>query len=196
MKATCGNQQVTALIDPGSVSSYINKRTAANCKKHGWKSKIDQRVTILADGTETKLKDSFIGQIRVMEKTIRQQFLVMENLNHDMLLGMDALRKLNIKIQLNGQTLRNPDQTTSTCTVTDQDGPSHLTTSEIKQLEHFLENEMKKFNKIKGATSLIQYQIQLENSVPIKQRYRPRNPAMQQINNRQGNRKNAQGRSD
>lgn len=80
------------------------------CKKYSWKLKIDQRVAVLADGMKTKLKNSFVGQIRVIEKTIRQRFFVMKNLSHDMLLGMDVLKKLNIKIELNEHMLRNSDQ--------------------------------------------------------------------------------------
>ena len=49
------------------------------------------------------------------------------------------------------------------------------------QAERFLEKHLGRFNQVRGTTPLIKHQIVLEDPTPVKQRYRPRNPAMQAI---------------
>jgi len=41
--------------------------------------------------------------------------------------------------------------------------------------------ELRKFDKVRGPTDKIEHTIRVKTNVPIKQRYRPRNPAMQAI---------------
>jgi len=48
-------------------------------------------------------------------------------------------------------------------------------------LKRFLDKELEEFNHIKGQTDKTEHVIRLKTDVPIKQRYRPRNPAMQAI---------------
>jgi len=109
-----------------------------------------------------------------------QKFLIMTNLRHDMLLGMD-LRRLDFEIRLNNQPLVNYGSapTAGICTI--EGGLAHLTTGEHRALEQFLESEVNKFDHIQGVIPLIQHRIQLEDTTPIKQKCRPRNPAMQRI---------------
>ena len=185
MKVFLGKQSVIALIDPGSVRSYVNEETARICQKNKWRQETSQRIAVLADGTETTLKNSLTGQIRTINKKFTHQFLIMKNLSHNMLLGMDALRKLKIKISLNGQIIESTIEQTDMCSIEIQDGLAHLTISEREQLEILLKNEMKNFKGTQGVTPLIQHKICLENITPIKQRYRPRNPAMQEIINQE-----------
>jgi len=45
----------------------------------------------------------------------------------------------------------------------------------------FLTTEISKFKGTSGRTDKIKHHIQLTDTTPIKQRYRPRNPAMQDI---------------
>ena len=56
---------------------------------------------------------------------------------------------------------------------------------EKAQAEKFLERQLKRFEQVKGVTPLIEHEIRLEDPTPINQRYRPRNPAMQQIINQE-----------
>ena len=59
----------------------------------------------------------------------------------------------------------------------------NLGKGEKAQAEKFLNRQFKRFEQVKGVTPLIEHEIRLEDPTPIKQRYRPRNPAMQQIIN-------------
>ncbi|KAL6421457.1 hypothetical protein ACFW04_012928 [Cataglyphis niger] len=62
-----------------------------------------------------------------------------------------------------------------------QRGLTTRTTNEKEKLQEFLRKEFGKFEGISGPTNKIQHRIRLKNDAPIKQRYRPRNPAMQAV---------------
>ncbi|XP_025264171.1 uncharacterized protein LOC112637817 [Camponotus floridanus] len=57
------------------------------------------------------------------------------------------------------------------------------TAREKEELQQFLEKELKLFKEVHGATNKVEHDIRLRNTTPLKQRYRPRNPAMQAIIN-------------
>lgn len=60
---------------------------------------------------------------------------------------------------------------------------SALNESEEAILKRFLDDELQRFNEIRGRTTLVEHKIRLKDDNPIKQRYYPRNPAMQTILN-------------
>jgi len=55
------------------------------------------------------------------------------------------------------------------------------TATEEQELRKFLTSELEKFKDVHGPTTHITHKIRTKTDVPIKQRYRPRNPAMQRI---------------
>lgn len=61
--------------------------------------------------------------------------------------------------------------------------PLTLTADEEAKFNKFLDKELPLFEQINGTSPLIQYKIELLNPEPIKQRYRPRMPKMQEIIN-------------
>jgi len=58
-----------------------------------------------------------------------------------------------------------------------------LTADEEDRLQDFLAAELPGFESIEGTTPLIYHHINLTQSEPIKQRYQPRNPKMQEMIN-------------
>jgi len=64
-------------------------------------------------------------------------------------------------------------------------GLSIPTNKETQQLKEFLNTELQKFENIKGPTDRVQHQIRVKSVQSIKQRYRPRNPAMQDVINKE-----------
>ena len=62
---------------------------------------------------------------------------------------------------------------------------TNLKKHERAQAEKFIKGQLQRFDKIKGVTPLIKHEIKLEDPTPIKQRYRPRNPAMQKMINQE-----------
>jgi hypothetical protein len=59
------------------------------------------------------------------------------------------------------------------------------TAEEEQKLQSFLREELEKFTTVTGTTNRIEHRLRLIDTQPIKQRYRPRNPAMQAIINRE-----------
>jgi len=63
---------------------------------------------------------------------------------------------------------------------------ANRTAEEGHRLEKFLAEELKKFDDVSGPTDRSSHHIRVKPGVqPIKQRYRPRNPAMQTIINQE-----------
>ena len=56
-----------------------------------------------------------------------------------------------------------------------------LQLEEKKRVERFLKAQMERLLANKGVTPLIKHEIRLEDHTPIRQRYRPRNPATERI---------------
>jgi len=52
---------------------------------------------------------------------------------------------------------------------------------EAARLRDFLRTELAAFERVKGPTDKIKHTIRMKTDRPIKQRYRPRNSAMQKI---------------
>lgn len=57
--------------------------------------------------------------------------------------------------------------------------------SEAARLQEFLATELPLFERVKEPTTYTEHQIRLKPGTPIKQRYRPRNPAMQAVINQE-----------
>ncbi|XP_017466911.1 PREDICTED: uncharacterized protein LOC108359521 [Rhagoletis zephyria] len=99
-----------------------------------------------------------------------------------MILGMDFLSKRGIVVTLDGQPL-NPDTsprpTPTLCCLTER---AHLNEEQNQELTHFLDHNKTLFSKITGPSTAAEHTITLRYNQPLKQRYYPRNPAMQQQN--------------
>ena len=89
-----GRNTLQALIDPGSVCSYVNRRVAALSIKQGWKREKNDSVALIADGTETPLGECLSGRMLVMNKWVRMKTTIMHQMSYDVLLGMDVLAPL------------------------------------------------------------------------------------------------------
>lgn len=57
------------------------------------------------------------------------------------------------------------------------------TPGEDRKLQDFLVRELAAFENVRGPTDRIKHKIRLKTDQPLKQRYRPRNPAMQAVIN-------------
>jgi len=103
----------------------------------------------------------------------------MPNLDCPILIGVDLWAKLRIHLPL--------PPIVATTTVPSVGGISQglipRTADEEQRLQRFLEQELAAFEIIQGPTDHIEHKIRLKTDQPIKQRYRPRNPAMQAVIN-------------
>lgn len=112
----------------------------------------------------------------------------MPGLITDLILGMDVLASHNFTVELQrASVFLDGDLVTATGT---QQPPANnnntcliLTGNEQKRLQEFLNQELPLFESVRGTTPLIEHKIHLLKTEPIKQRYRHRNPKMQEVIN-------------
>ena len=128
-------------------------------------------VATLADSTQTRIKSSVTGTCMIEGKPTNCTFLAIEQMGHEIILGMDILEALGLQLSLNGLT------TNPTLSVGDQNvctvGISELTKGKKKSVDEFIAEEKKLFDTITGPTHLTSYRVKLKDSTPLKQRYRP-----------------------
>jgi len=94
-----------------------------------------------------------------------------------LILGIRTLQELGL-IRIDDRVVVAPEVSAGSTV----DAVEKLTKKESRRLLEFLEAELPRFEAVTGKTSLIEDRIRLrEDAVPIKQRYYPRNPAMQAI---------------
>ena len=70
-----------------------------------------------------------------------------------------------------------------TCAVSPPIGLQELTAGQTQKLMKLIDGEKKQFESVTGVTTRAQHEIRLKDHMPIKQRYRPRTPALQDISN-------------
>ena len=180
-----GAHWFTALIDPGSVRSYVDQKTDQHGRKQEWRMEDSHETAILADGSEVSLGRKLSGMISAANRKIEAEFLKLPNLSPGILLGMDALSKLGLQMFIKGINItpKGGGKKNHACAIEGPVAMTNLRNNERAQVERFIEGQLQRFDKIKGVTPLIKHEIKLEEPTPIKQRYRPRNPAMQEMIN-------------
>lgn len=102
----------------------------------------------------------------------KQYFL---NLSDDIILGMDAMLGIKVTIKKNVEISEQITNTDGLSSISD------LSHQEYIKLEKFIKNNLKEFENLHGPASVEPFELKMENFDPIKQRYFPRNPAMQEI---------------
>lgn len=131
----------------------------------------------LADGATVGIPDTATLLIRIGNRNYQHDFGIMPALTGDMLIGTDLWTRLQI-------TLSPPPLRTKGNPAVNQitEGLAVRTPDEEQQFHDFLTRELPMFNAVMGPTPCVQHRIRLKaRTEPVKQRYRPRNPAMQAI---------------
>lgn len=167
-----------ALLDTGSELSFVNQETADHAAAQGHQLVATASKVNLADGAPSVISQTIRLPITCGKKTHWHRFLVMPSLRTAMLIGVDLWSKLEIRLAPPGRV---QEDTRDASSVTRPKGLSPLTPDEEERLQDFLRRELEKFQFVHGPTNLVQHRIRLKTTEPIKQRYRPRNPAMQAI---------------
>ena len=174
--SSCG-RIFRALFDTGSDHSYISSRVAALAREKGIRPQPVHGYVRVADGRTVDITEKYELPIRIGKRTMRHYFEVMPGPEDDMLVGVDLWQKLG-----NWLPPPPPEGETGMPRVgAIAEGMIPRTVDEETRLRQFLQEELAKFEKIRGPTDRAVHTLQLLDATPIKQRYRPRNPAMQQI---------------
>lgn len=170
------------LIDTGSAVSLISDEVAHFLKANGVvPTEVPGRIA-LADKTIIPTNDAYTFALSFQGsgKPISVWFIHLKSLTVPILLGMDLIKIGNL-VTIN---------TVSEALIVDSvplsqnqnvDSLSEETQREV--LACMLSRELAKFDKVSGRTHVVEHTIKLKDETPIKQRYYPRNPKMQEVIN-------------
>lgn len=167
--------EIEALLDTGSEASFINA-DIAHKSQIGFPTTATDGKVQLADGTLTPTQGNVTCPIHIGEHTLRHTFQVIPTLDSAMLIGVDLWARTRITIAPPPRNRHRP-QRVKEPTV----GLAAGAGTEEQRLREFLDTELELFRDVHGPTDKIEHVIRVKESRPIKQRYRPRNPAMQAI---------------
>ena len=107
-------------------------------------------------------------------------FCYLPNLSDDIIIGTDFLSQHNFQMSLNHVQIR-PTQSNNNEACHSIKPFDSLDQNQKKQITDFLAKELQKFEAITGPSTITQHRIQPKHDRPMKQRYIPRNPAMQSV---------------
>lgn len=164
------------LLDTGAMASVIGQEVAKFLEQEGFRA--DDRATIarMADGNTAEIKGRFRFECEVGPYHTVMTARHLPSLATSLIVGMDVINELQLitfKLGI-GELITNAEDPFTFAVVTE------LTEPQKRQLSDFLKNEFTKFEGVNGVTRLMEHEIRLKDCNPIKQRYYPRNPYMQQ----------------
>lgn len=190
-------QRFKALIDTGAVVSLINDEVATFLTSKGTSPRRGQYQISLANSAQVPVvwTYTFRSEINGIERELSMAHL--PSLTVPIIFGVDIIRPLGL-VKLNFPKWETDDQNTAVDCVNpgnepfqsnEQEDNRKLDQNENEKLNTFLCEELLKFDSSTGRTTLVEHHIKLKNKEPIKQRYYPRNPAMQNVINEEVNHK-------
>lgn len=131
----------------------------------------------MADGTAARTLGKARLAMDIQGRTYVHDFWILPTLREAALIGIDLWSRLGLTISPPRQLRARHRQPTCGKTT----GLTTSTQEEEERLKDFLKHELQKFQTVTGPTPMVEHHIRLNRTTPIKQRYRPRNPAMQTI---------------
>ncbi|XP_067612946.1 uncharacterized protein [Eurosta solidaginis] len=185
VKLTIEGLNVRALVDTGATLTYVGD----TIRKHLEGKKIacapSVRNVQLAD--RTCVVSSYTYQVTILcnNKPTHMRVSTLPNLAEYMILGMDFLRERGLTLTLDGNLLppATPTQNTIIAKLSTVTEGKHLRATQNAERAVFLNHHQRIFGGITGPSRAAEHVISLKHDRPLKQRYCPRNSAMQQIKN-------------
>lgn len=185
-----------ALIDTGATQSVVNDSIEKWLRELGIPLCERNSQLEMADGSRTNALKSAYLPVRAGSKLVVLLFDVLPCMPYSVVLGTDYLSRVGAKLDLSENTIRInniliPALSTYQSYSILSGGTralhanDHLKPDDDVSLMHFLDNELKLFDLVPGRTRVVRHRIVLENSTPIKQRYYPVSPVIQEMINSQ-----------
>lgn len=131
----------------------------------------------MADGTRVAISQLIEARVATSKRTTKHQFATLPGLSTAVLIGTDLWAKLRFTLPPPPTRMASWGPAIGTVSRATIGAPD----SEADRLKEFWAGELPKFEQITGPTKHATHHIRLRCKTPIKQRYRPRNPAMQAI---------------
>lgn len=196
---------IKAVVDSGATNNFIKKEFAERLKKNSIRA-VKAVEVVLADGTKKTISMSAKFNITFGNVTTKCIFLVMPDFNEDIVLGLDFLRTFNTTINcaglsVNCKTKRRRTQEKGTNSrevpnrhrshlaaansqppgIQDELIPSRHTEEEERRIRELLQEELPRFNCLKGLVSHVEHKITMKDNRPFRLHYVQPNPDMQAI---------------
>lgn len=171
VKVQIGSKMYHGLIDSGAISSFMSKEPLHEIRAKNLAGIAESNLKVsVADGRRASIIGQVTCPVKIEGNDYQIKFHIIPGLNTPVLLGVDALRALNCRLDFRTMT-------SSINTLGEE-----LEDMTEDQARGIIQEELKKFETINGPTTLTQHEIRVKpGQEPIKFRYSPRNPAMQQI---------------
>jgi hypothetical protein len=201
VKAGIYGTTVLALFDTGADKSYMGTRVYRICQEIGIPMRpSEEHFVRLADKTTLTIVGSMNIPVVLEGKTHMLEIQVLETLDVDLVLGMDALSQMKIHIDARERSWTYQGEVTSLepyrfvekmwslGTVSDLDpktGLLELDENQQECLDSFLREQLTVCGKGKGRTELGEHVINTGKAPPLKQRYYPVTPIVQEAINTQ-----------
>jgi len=167
---------VPALLDTGSEISIINAEMAQRAREMKIHPLEGVGEINLADGSSAAIPGRVLLPVTIQGRTLWHRFSILPSLDSPVLIGIDLWARLGLAIP--APPWQHPASKGGGRVLT---GTTPSDPTEATRLKEFLRTELAAFGRIKGPTNKIEHTIRVKTTHPIKQRYRPRNPAMQKI---------------
>lgn len=176
-------KQVTAIVDTGATRSFVSRTFLENLGPSA--RTVSTRVNVrLADGTTLRVGTALMAKVQVGTRAFSFEFLVLPAAMDTVTLGMDFLAETKTKITCDGRSTEFSDESGSNRHGEDTLGTIHEANEE-PDIASFLAAELKQFETMSGVTNVASHRINMRDDTPVKQRYYPKNPAMQAVINKQ-----------
>jgi hypothetical protein len=152
----------------------MNEEVTSWCRGSGWTAARRPCAATLANGTRREIGERLTRRMTIVGQSKEATVLVLPDLDYPLIIGIDILRELGLKLFIDDKPIystakKNPIGATGLIELEDQ---------KKAELDEIIRQEKERCENIKGPTQLVEYEIRLLDTKPIKQRYRPRNPAM------------------
>lgn len=170
------------LIDTGAAVTIIGAKVARHLEACGVSSRPMSSTVRLANGGKVASVKAYSFEGTLHGKTCQFEAIYLPSITSDLVLGMDSIDRLNmVHFNVDTERVANNDKPRDT-QVQWVSAVANLSEGQKCKLEKFLQTELALCAKSDGRTTVLEHEIRLKPGViPIKQRYYPRNPAMQEV---------------
>ncbi|XP_070145086.1 uncharacterized protein [Drosophila kikkawai] len=170
--------QVEGIVDTGATRSFISEKLADKLRQYGEVQPTDEVIN-LADGTTTTATEELRLKIELGERKAEITLLILDDVIGGILLGVDFLAQWDTTLRCGGLTTQLKPQTGKQ-QKHQKVGIAAAEPTEA-EVEEFLKRQLKLMGEIHGTSHIAKHKIYMKHDRPLKQRYYPKNPAMQKI---------------
>ena len=173
-----------AVFDTGATHSCINLNLVNTLNIPLATSPI--KSLKLADCSTISVLGSVTLWFTLNSIVLSHNFLVLQSCLDDIILGANFFKQGKLQFIINADSTLTNDTEAALGTLQEMDvDVTEKTSAEETIIQEFLAEQMPRFENMQGPSSVAVHYISMKHDRPIKQRYSPKNPAMQEIINKE-----------